>query len=436
MPGSRDAEIHGTTRKLDCFFKVDELDVSHRTLEGTMSRQRRLVFERGDAVAALLYNPETDDVVIVNQFKVPTLVARRRDNPKTKDGWITETVAGMIDGDETPEEAIIRETMEETGYKIRDPEPICTFFSSPGGTSERIFLYFVKVSKADRVAKGGGIDDEDIAVVHKSAHELFNELAKKQIEDPKLAVAAYWLQEYIRRMPPLEPSTVKFQLVDKPDRIIGYTTGSIHQVKDVSIWVNSENTDMMMDRIIGKTISSRIRYLGARKEEENRIDEDTIQEALRGVVGERGHVRIGTVLVTVSGNLANPPWRVDRIFHVATVEGGPGEGVKAELGNLARCVRNVLARVDYENTRLWRMLRKNFLRSIVFPLLGTGDGGLTIESVAEKLIPVAIDYLRDNPNTTLNEVYFTALKTRDRSACERAFQAKCAEGVLRRVENE
>jgi nudix-type nucleoside diphosphatase (YffH/AdpP family) len=433
MSGVHRSQIHGTTREFDGFFKVDEVDVSHLTLEGKMDRQKRLVFERGDSVSVLLYNPDTDEVVMVNQFKVPVLIARQRDNPKTQDGWVTEAIAGMIDEGETPEQAVVREAMEETGYKVQEPKPICTFFSSPGGTSERIFLYFAEVRSADKIGKGGGIDDEDVAVVKTSAHQLFDQLEAKKLEDPKLIVAAYWLQDYIRKMKPLKHSIVRFQIVGKPRLIVGYQTGSIDDVRDVSIWVNSENTDMMMDRIIGKTVSARIRYHGAKKQDKDTIDEDTIQEALRGVVGERGHVRIGTVLSTVSGMLAYPPRRVERIFHVATVEGGPGEGVRAHLGNLTKCVENVLKRADFENNRLWRIVRNKYLRSIIFPLLGAGDGGLTVESVAENLIPAAIDYLRSDPDATLEQIYFIALKARDRSACERIFEAKCTEGALQRV---
>ena len=312
MPGSRRAEIHKQARLFDDFFKIDEVMVSHERLDGTMSPdQRRLIFERGDSVAVLLYNPETHAVVMVDQFKVPSLIARRRDNPATTDGWITEAIAGMIDGNETPEDAVIRETLEETGYKIRKPELICKFFSSPGGTSERIFLYFAEVSESDRVGKGGGLDGEDVRVVKRSAHELFEQLEKKQIEDPKLAIAAYWLQDHIRRMKPLEPSTARFAIAEKPDLIVGYKTGTIEDVRGVSIWVNSENTDMMMDRFIGRTISARIRYLGANKEDDSVLD-DTIQESLRGVIGERAHVKIGTVLVTEFGHaLRQPPGGAD-----------------------------------------------------------------------------------------------------------------------------
>jgi ADP-ribose pyrophosphatase len=65
---------------------------------------------------------------------------------------------------------------------------------SPGGTSVRVFLYFAEVGDRDRVGKGGGIDDEDIKVLHLGLADLFQHLAQGLIEDPKLAISAYWLQ--------------------------------------------------------------------------------------------------------------------------------------------------------------------------------------------------------------------------------------------------
>jgi nudix-type nucleoside diphosphatase (YffH/AdpP family) len=106
----------------------------------------------------------------------------------------------MIDPGETAEEAIIRETLEETGYRISKPELICKFFSSPGGTSERVFLYFSEVSEFDRIGEGGGLHGEDVRVVRRSAHELFAQLEEHQIEDPKLVIGAYWLHGHVSRM--------------------------------------------------------------------------------------------------------------------------------------------------------------------------------------------------------------------------------------------
>jgi nudix-type nucleoside diphosphatase (YffH/AdpP family) len=434
MQGGRRVEIRSQKRLFDDFFKIDEVIVSHQQYDGNMSPdQRRLVFERGDAVAVLLFNVDTRSVVLVEQFKVPSLVGRRRDDPSTTNGWITEVMAGMIGPNETAEESAIRETKEETGYLIKEPELICKFLSSPGGTSERIFLYFAQVSEAAREGTGGGIADEDVRVVSISVNDLFDRLAKGQIDDPKLAIAAYWLQGNMARIEKLEADTVRYAVNGKKDTVIGYKTGSIRDVKDVSIWVNSENTDMMMDRFIGQSISANIRALGANKDEDENIVEDTIQDSLRGLVGDRAHVKIGTVLVTESGMLCRPPHRVRKIFHVATVEGGLGAGVKAHPDHLKTCVEKVLNRVEQENNRVWRLLLKRNLSSILFPMMGAGAGGLSTETVAKMIVPPAIEYLRTSSNPTLKEIYFLAFRLRDKSACDKIFDEACAKGILTRL---
>src|SRR5262245_21465111 len=277
----------------------------------------------------------------------------------------------MIDGNDKPEETAVRETMEETGYRIQQPRLIARFFSSPGGTSERIFLYAAEVRERDKLGKGGGIDDENIRVVQISLEDLFDRLAKGSIEDPKLLVAAYWLQDEVqtvcdrrqlidafwqRRHPstgaPIPPAaagpaaargaldltTVRRQVSNKNGLFIGYKTGNIDRIKDVSVWVNSENTDMMMDRFLGKSVSANIRYLGANRDANDNVIEDTIEEELRSAVGRRGHVKIGTVLFTTSGTLRGSH-RVEKILHVASVEGiGAGRGVKADPTKLELCV--------------------------------------------------------------------------------------------------
>jgi len=200
MSGS--AVIERERRVFDDFFKIDEFLVSHEQIDGTMSAgQRRLVFERGDAVGVLLLNVESKSVVLVEQFRVAVLVGRRRNDRSTPDGWIIETVAGAIDANETPEAAAIRETFEETGYQIREPRLISKFFTSPGGVSERVFLYFAEVTDANRIGNGGGIDDEDIKIVQPTIDELFDRLAQGSIEDPKLLIGAYWLQNRLKSRP-------------------------------------------------------------------------------------------------------------------------------------------------------------------------------------------------------------------------------------------
>jgi nudix-type nucleoside diphosphatase (YffH/AdpP family) len=202
MTGRRRIEIRKQNRLLDDFFKVDEVIVAHQRQDGAMSAdERRLVFERGDAIAVLLFDEQARSVVVVEQFRLPALIARRRDNAASTDGWITELVAGMIDEGESAVEAVIRETFEETGYRIDNPRPIGTFFSSPGGSSERFFMYFARVSAAQREGRCGGLDgEEDIKVFQIGVDDLFDRVAAGAIEDPKLAIAAYWLKDNIDRL--------------------------------------------------------------------------------------------------------------------------------------------------------------------------------------------------------------------------------------------
>src|SRR5437763_1368949 len=93
--------VRNKRRVFDGYFKLDEVTVSHRQFDGSMSDdQTLLVFERGDAVAALILNRDRGEVVVVEQFRVPVLGKCRGD------GNLIESVAGMIRGAETAQQAV------------------------------------------------------------------------------------------------------------------------------------------------------------------------------------------------------------------------------------------------------------------------------------------------------------------------------------------
>ena len=95
----------------------------------------RLVLERGDSVAVLLYRPETRQIVLVNQFRYPTY--------EKGPGWIVETLAGVVDPGEDPEDAARREVLEESGYALRDLVHLST------STSHRRFVGALPLSRRD-----------------------------------------------------------------------------------------------------------------------------------------------------------------------------------------------------------------------------------------------------------------------------------------------
>jgi ADP-ribose pyrophosphatase len=111
----------------------------------------REVLNVGQAVAAIVYDTVKKKFIFVEQYRVPT------------EGIMVEVVAGKIDKGEKPEQAMKREIMEETGYKVDVINPIMDFYSSPGTTNEIVSLFYCEVS--EKVNEGGGIGDENVSVV-------------------------------------------------------------------------------------------------------------------------------------------------------------------------------------------------------------------------------------------------------------------------------
>jgi ADP-ribose pyrophosphatase len=135
------------------FYKLDRVQLRHEKFDGGMSRViNREVFVRHDAVCVLPYDPQRDEVVLIEQFRVGAL--GRTDNP-----WLIEMVAGLIDKDEEPEEVAHREAEEEAGLAFSALWPITKYFPSPGGSTEFVHLY---LGRCDSSGAGGvhGLEEE------------------------------------------------------------------------------------------------------------------------------------------------------------------------------------------------------------------------------------------------------------------------------------
>jgi ADP-ribose pyrophosphatase len=148
-------------RAHDSFLKLDRYAVRQRRFDGTETPVLdREVVVAVDCVGVLLYDPERDEVVLVEQARlVPALMGLAAVQ--------AEIVAGRIETGDTPIAAVHREVLEETGCMILgEPEPIAVVFTSPGYNTERLHLYSARV---DSTAVGGfyGLADEheDIRVL-------------------------------------------------------------------------------------------------------------------------------------------------------------------------------------------------------------------------------------------------------------------------------
>ena len=413
------------------FFQIDRYRVKHERYDGRMSDEQTLeVFERGDSVAVLMVDPDEEVVFLVEQFRLPTHV-------RGGNGWILEPPAGMIRKDESPADCVRREVIEETGYQVTELTLIARFFVSPGGATERVFLYYAEVRVPSKAGAGGGLakDGEDIRVETMKLDDFFAVFARGGFEDAKLIIAAQWLQAKRTRLPAEKLAsasrTFDFQLEDS-DKIVGYKTGSITAVTDVDVWVNPTDTDMILDPFRGRSVSAAIRASGAERfANSDRVREDTIADALRRELNSRSFVAPATVVDTVPGALERTH-NVKRVFHVAVVPGAIGKDLVAQAETLELCVERVLEGIDRNNRG--RMLSGSVYKSVLFPILGTGQGGFFNRDVVPRLVAKAIQYFKDNPKSKLNKIYFCAYSFSDREILEQVLGERITAGQLKRLE--
>ena len=180
----RRVEVIGRMRLYDGYFKLDQVRLRYQLDDGGMSpAMDRLVFERGDSVAVLLYDRERDTVLLVEQFRYPAFA--RGDG-----GWLLEIVAGMLDEGGEGADVARRELVEEAGLAIDELVHLMDFYPSPGACTERIALYLGYLDQRQRVGAGGGVDQgEDIRLVELDFQDAWRMVCTNQIRDAKTIIA-------------------------------------------------------------------------------------------------------------------------------------------------------------------------------------------------------------------------------------------------------
>ncbi|MEE9101207.1 NUDIX domain-containing protein [Pseudomonas sp. QE6] len=187
-PGPQDVEIQKREQCFKGFYKLDRLHLRHRQFAGGMGPVlTRELFVRHDAVCVLPYDPQRDEVVMIEQFRVGAMDAGV--NP-----WLLELVAGLIDKDEEPEEVARREAVEEAGLTLGSLWPIAQYLPSPGGSNELVHLF---VGRCDSSAAAGihGLaeEGEDIRVHVLPFEEALQAVRDGRINNAASMLALQWL---------------------------------------------------------------------------------------------------------------------------------------------------------------------------------------------------------------------------------------------------
>ncbi|MEO2280585.1 NUDIX domain-containing protein [Pseudoalteromonas pernae] len=187
---SDDVEIESTQRVFQGFFKIDLYRFNHALFAGGRSQTiQREIFERGHAVAVLPYDPKTRQVLLIEQIRIGALATK--DNP-----WLLECIAGMADGSEDYPDVVRKEAKEEAGLELGELEFMLSYLSSPGGTTERLYLYLAQTDLS-QVNVGGlyGLDEEgeDIKVHVMGVDEALARLASGEIDNAATVISLQWL---------------------------------------------------------------------------------------------------------------------------------------------------------------------------------------------------------------------------------------------------
>jgi ADP-ribose pyrophosphatase len=185
---SKEFEILDKEILYNGFFRMEKYRLKHTLYAGGWSAEiSRELFVRGSAVAVLLYDPHTDQVVLIEQFRAGAIIQPDR-------AWLVEIVAGGIEEGETAIEVAYRESMEEAGCDIQELMVINEFYTTPGGCSERITLFCGKIDSS-QVGGIHGLDheDEDILVRAVNFKDAYLMLENNEIESAIPIIALQWL---------------------------------------------------------------------------------------------------------------------------------------------------------------------------------------------------------------------------------------------------
>ena len=178
----KNPKIKVTETKLlsDNWYILNKVTFDYQKKDGKVESHIREVYDRGNGAAILLYNSAKKTVILTRQFRLPTYLNGN------KTGMMIEVCAGLLDQDNA-EQAVIRETEEETGYRLKKVEKVIETYMSPGSVTEILYLFVGEYDETMKVNDGGGLDaaQENIAVLEYTFEEAYSMIESGEITDAK-----------------------------------------------------------------------------------------------------------------------------------------------------------------------------------------------------------------------------------------------------------
>ncbi len=183
-------------------FPLQRIVFQNRRFDGTISKPRTWeLWRRGAAAAVLPYDPATDRIVTIEQFRLPALAAGM-------DPLMVEIPAGLAEPGEAPDSIATREAHEETGLAVDRLHRIGTFVLTPGGADENCTIFIGRVTVPATAADGligyGGLaaEQEDIRIRAVAATPAIEAALAGAYPNSVTTIALLWLaakRDWLRR---------------------------------------------------------------------------------------------------------------------------------------------------------------------------------------------------------------------------------------------
>ncbi|MEG0848339.1 MAG: NUDIX domain-containing protein [Flavobacterium sp.] len=176
-------KITETSLLSDNWYILNKVNFTYQKENEKIQTHVREVYDRGNGAGILLYNTTKKTVILTRQFRLPTFLNGN------KTGMMIEVCAGLLDQD-NPEECIIRETEEETGYRIKKVQKVVETYMSPGAVTEILYLFTGEYDESMKVSDGGGLDSEqeNIEVLEYTFDEAYAMIESGEIVDAKTII--------------------------------------------------------------------------------------------------------------------------------------------------------------------------------------------------------------------------------------------------------
>lgn len=165
----------------DDYYTLSKVTYQHKDVNGDWGTTSRESYEKGNGATILLYNPDTKKIILTKQLRIPTYFNGN------KNGMLIEACAGGVENKENPEDTIIRETEEETGYQVKNVQRIFDAYMSPGSVTEILYFFVAEYSSDMKVSKGGGLEEEheNIEVLELNFNDAYQMIPSGEIMDAK-----------------------------------------------------------------------------------------------------------------------------------------------------------------------------------------------------------------------------------------------------------